>query len=67
MLGKVPGLEPSNSAISQIELASAPFSRKATMYSFRTRPEVIAISGVILIIAALWGAWFMQTPSLFVY
>lgn len=37
------------------------------MYNFRTRPEVIAISGVILIIAALWGAWFLQAPSLFVY
>jgi len=37
------------------------------MYSFRTRPEVIAISGIILIIAALWGAWAVHTPDLFVY
>ena len=35
------------------------------MFSSRMRPEVIAILGVVLIVAALWGAWAYQTPNLF--
>jgi hypothetical protein len=35
------------------------------MFSSRMRPEVIAILGIVLIVAALWGAWAYQTPSLF--
>jgi hypothetical protein len=34
------------------------------MYGSRTRPEILAICGVILVIAALWGAWFVKTPGL---
>ena len=37
------------------------------MYSFRTRPEVLAITFVLLVVTALWGAWFLQTPGLFVF
>jgi hypothetical protein len=61
------GGRPSIRNLRKLKRQLRPFSRKATMYSFRTRPEVIAISGVILIIAALWGAWFMQAPGLFMY
>jgi len=35
------------------------------MFSSRIRPEVIAILGVVLVVAALWGAWAYQTPDLF--
>jgi hypothetical protein len=35
------------------------------MLSSRTRPEVIAILGVVLTVTALWGAWAWQTPGLF--
>ena len=34
------------------------------MYNIRTKPEILAISGVVLIIAALWAVWFVQTPGL---
>jgi len=34
------------------------------MYNSRTKPEVLAISCLLLIIAALWGAWFAQAPGL---
>ena len=34
------------------------------LYS-RTRPEVIAILGIVLIVTALWGAWASKTPGLF--
>jgi hypothetical protein len=35
------------------------------MFSSRIQPEVIAILGVIVVVAALWGAWAFQTPNLF--
>ena len=31
------------------------------MYDSRTTPEVVAIYSIILVIAALWGAWFLKT------
>jgi hypothetical protein len=34
------------------------------MYNSRTKPEVLAISCLLLIIAALWGAWFVKAPGL---
>lgn len=34
------------------------------MDNSRRALEVVAIYSVILIIAALWGAWFMKMPSL---
>jgi len=38
---------------------------RLVMFSSRMQPAVIAILGVVLILAALWGAWAYQTPSLF--
>lgn len=35
------------------------------MFYFRMRPETIAILGIVLIVAALWGAWALQTPGVF--
>lgn len=37
------------------------------MYNIRTKPEILAISGVVFIIAALWAAWFAQTPGLLLF
>jgi hypothetical protein len=34
------------------------------MFNSRARPEILALSGIILVIAALWGAWFVKTPGL---
>ena len=37
------------------------------MFYSRTRPEVVAILGAVLILTALWGAWYLDTPGIFLF